>query len=56
MRVGPSSSGGSNAEVVGSTAAAIRSSITEARFTRLALLWQNLAIDRRYWIPESGFQ
>ena len=22
----------------------------------LALLWQNLAIDRRYWIPESGFQ
>ena len=23
---------------------------------RLALLWQNLAIDRRYWIPESGFQ
>jgi len=23
---------------------------------RLALLWQILAIDRRYWIPESGFQ
>jgi len=22
----------------------------------LALLWQILAIDRRYWIPESGFQ
>jgi hypothetical protein len=24
--------------------------------SKLALLWQNLAIDRRYWIPESGFQ
>src|SRR5258705_6138967 len=24
--------------------------------SHLALLWQNLAIDRRYWIPESGFQ
>ena len=22
----------------------------------LALLWQNLAIDRRYWISKSGFQ
>jgi hypothetical protein len=22
----------------------------------LALLWRNLAIDRRYRIPESGFQ
>ena len=22
----------------------------------LTLLWQILAIDRRYWIPESGFQ
>jgi hypothetical protein len=24
--------------------------------TRLALLWQNLAIDWRNWIPESDFQ
>jgi hypothetical protein len=23
---------------------------------RLALLWQNLAISWRNWIPESGFQ
>ena len=24
--------------------------------SELALLWQNLAIDWRNWIPESGFQ
>jgi hypothetical protein len=25
-------------------------------FPALALLWQNFWIDRRHWIPESGFQ
>ena len=25
-------------------------------FHELALLWQILGIDRRNWIPESGFQ
>jgi hypothetical protein len=29
---------------------------TRIRLLAIALLWQNLVIDRRYWIPESGFQ
>jgi hypothetical protein len=28
----------------------------EIEFGDLALLWQNLAIDWRNWIPESDFQ